>query len=74
MSFRFMRRDNTIRTIRNIVFYPAFLFIPKAILSGVGKELNSIKNFSIMRRLYPSYRADTRQGVSVEYLRSPVTA
>ena len=43
MSFRFMRKDNTIRTIRNGEFIMA-------------------------------YRADTRQGVSVEYLRSPVTA
>ena len=42
MSFRFMRKDNTIRTIRNGEFIMAYMHIPREYLSRCGAELNSI--------------------------------
>ena len=42
MSFRFMRKDNTIRTIRNGEFIVAYMHIPREYLSRCGAELNSI--------------------------------
>ena len=42
MSFRFMRKDNTFRTIRNGEFIMAYMHIPREYLSRCGAELNSI--------------------------------
>ena len=42
MAIRFKRYDDSIRTIRNGEFIPAYYSIPKELLSRCGAELNSI--------------------------------
>ena len=67
MSFRFMRKDNTIRTIRNGEFIMAYMHIPREYLSRCGAELNSIPR-CLKDLLYPGgcCGADCKAGAAAD--------